>query len=252
MKKNIWAIIPARSGSKGVRNKNIRLLNKKPLIAYTIRSAIKSRVFKKIWVLTDSIKYAKIAKTYGAEIPFIRPKEISGDLSTDDELYEFLFKFLDKKGITPPDFFANLSPTIPIRSNNVIKRGVEYFYRKKNLFESMRTVAEQSQTAYRNFRIIDGKLCSIIKKDFDLKKLMKPRQLYPKTYIAWGGVDIISTKSFLKNKTVHSKNVLPFVADQLYVDIDHKRDFEYAEFLIKKLGSKLWKISLKNILIKVH
>lgn len=239
MKKNIWAIIPARSGSKGLRNKNIRLLNKKPLLAYTIRSAIKSKVFKKIWVLTDSIKYAKIAKKYGAEIPFIRPKKISGDLSTDDELYEFIFKFLNKKKITPPDFFANLSPTIPIRSNNVIKRGVEYFYKKKNFFESMRTVAEQSQTAYKNFEIINGKLCSIIKRDFNVKKLMKPRQLFPKTYIAWGGVDIISTKSFLKNKTVHSKKVLPFVANQLFVDVDHKRDFEYAKFLMKKLRIKL-------------
>ena len=80
MKKNIWAIIAARSGSKSIRDKNIKLLNKKPLIAYTIISAIKSRVFKKILVLTDSIKYAKIAKKYGAEIPFIRPKEISQDL----------------------------------------------------------------------------------------------------------------------------------------------------------------------------
>ena len=124
MKKNIWAIIAARSGSKSIRDKNIKLLNKKPLIAYTIISAIKSRVFKKILVLTDSIKYAKIAKKYGAEIPFIRPKEISQDLSTDNELYQFLIKFLDKKRIAPPDFFAHLSPVVPIRLNNVIKRGV--------------------------------------------------------------------------------------------------------------------------------
>ena len=68
---------------------------------------------------------------------------------------------------------------------------------------------------------------------------MKPRQLYPKTYIANGLIDIISTKSFLKNKTTHAKKVLPFVVNQLCVDIDHKRDFEYAEFLIKQLGPKL-------------
>ena len=252
MKKNIWAIIAARSGSKSIRDKNIKLLNKKPLIAYTIISAIKSRVFKKILVLTDSIKYAKIAKKYGAEIPFIRPKEISQDLSTDNELYQFLIKFLDKKRIAPPDFFAHLSPVVPIRLNNVIKRGVEYFFRKKKLFESMRSVEEMSQTSYRNMRIIDGKLCSIMKKDFDLKKLNMPRQAYPKTYIANGLIDIISTKSFLKNKTTHGKKVLPFVVNQLCVDIDHKRDFEYAKFLIKKLRFKLWKTSLKNILIKVH
>tara|TARA_B100001123_G_C15230333_1_gene994898 strand:- start:735 stop:1454 length:720 start_codon:yes stop_codon:yes gene_type:complete len=239
MKKNIWAIIAARSGSKGVKNKNIKPLNKKPLIAYTIKSAIKSGVFEKIFVLTDSIKYAKMAKKYGAEIPFIRPKKISRDLSTDNELYEFIFKFLNKKKIKPPDFFAHLSPTVPIRSNNVIRKGVEYFYKKKRLFQGMRSVSEMSQTAYRNLRIIDGKLCSITKKDFDLNKLNQPRQLYPKTYIANGLIDIISTKSFLKNKTTHGKKVLPFVVNQLYVDIDHKRDFEYAKFLMKKLRIKL-------------
>ena len=239
MKKNIWAIIAARSGSKSVKDKNIKLLNKKPLIAYTINSAIKSGAFKKIFVLTDSIKYAKIAKKYGAEIPFIRPKKISRDLSTDNDLFKFLFKFLDKKGIKPPDFFAYLSPTVPIRSNNVIRRGVEYFFKKKKLFEDMRSVSEQSQTAYRNLRIVDGKLCSIIKKDFDLNKLNMPRQLYPKTYSANGLIDIISTKLFLKNKTTHGKKVLPFVVNQLYVDIDHKRDFEYAKFLMKKLRIKL-------------
>ena len=239
MKKNIWAIIPARSGSKGIKEKNIKLLNKRPLFSYTILSAIKSKVFNKVLVLTDSIKFAKMAKKYGAEIPFLRPKEISNDDSTDNELYEFLIKFLDKKKIIPPDFFAHLSPTAPIRLNNVIKRGVEYFFRKKKLFESMRSVEEMSQTSYRNMRIIDGKLCSIMKKDFDLNKLNMPRQANPKTYIANGLIDIISTKSFLKNKTTHGKKVLPFVVNQLCVDIDHKRDFEYAKFLIKKLRFKL-------------
>ena len=234
MKKNIWAIIPARSGSKGIKEKNIKLLNKRPLFSYTILSAIKSKVFNKVLVLTDSIKFAKMAKKYGAEIPFLRPKEISNDDSTDNELYEFLIKFLYKKKIIPPDFFAHLSPTAPIRLNNVIKRGVEYFFRKKKMFESMRSVSEMPQPSYKTMRIIDGKLCSIIKKDFDLNKLNMPRQSYQKTYIPNGLIDIFSTKSFLKNKSTHGKKVLPFIVDQLCVDIDNKNDFEYASFLIKR------------------
>ena len=82
----IWAIIPARSGSKNLRNKNIILLNNKPLIAHTIESAIKSKMFEKVYVLTDSIKYARIAKKFGADIPFIRPKKISQDMSTNKQL----------------------------------------------------------------------------------------------------------------------------------------------------------------------
>ena len=83
-KSKIWAIIPARSGSKSLKNKNIVLLNKKPLLAHTIDSALKSKMFEKVLVLTDSQRYAKIAKKYGAEIPFIRPKNISKDKSTDN------------------------------------------------------------------------------------------------------------------------------------------------------------------------
>ena len=91
MKKNkIWAIIPARSGSKNLKNKNIIYLNNQPLIAYTIKSALQSKIFEKILVLTDSLKYARIAKKYGAEIPFIRPKKISLDKSTDNDLYVYM------------------------------------------------------------------------------------------------------------------------------------------------------------------
>ena len=75
------AVIPARGGSKGVPHKNIRDLDGKPLIAYTIEAAIKSKVFDKIVVSTDSSEIAEIAKRYGAEVPFIRPKDLSGDFS---------------------------------------------------------------------------------------------------------------------------------------------------------------------------
>ena len=233
-KKNVIAVIPARGNSKTIPGKNYKKFNGKPIIANTIEKLKRSRIFDRIIVSTDSKKIASISKKYGAEIPFLRPKEISNDASTDNELYEFLIKFLDKKKIIPPDFFAHLSPTAPIRLNNVIKRGVEYFFRKKKMFESMRSVSEMSQPSYKTMRIIDGKLCSIIKKDFDLNKLNMPRQLYQKTYIPNGLIDIFSTKSFLKNKSTHGKKVLPFIVDQLCVDIDNKNDFEYASFLIKR------------------
>ena len=102
------------------------------------------------------------------------------------------------------------------------------------MFESMRSVSEMPQPSYKTMRIIDGKLCSIIKKDFDLNKLNMPRQSYQKTYIPNGLIDIFSTKSFLKNKSTHGKKVLPFIVNQLCVDIDNKNDFEYASFLVKK------------------
>ena len=126
MKKEIWAIIPARSGSKGIKNKNILHIKGRPLIFYTIKSAIASKMFTKVIVLTDSLKYAKIAKKFGAEIPFLRPRKISQDNSTDNDLYNYFFNFFKNKKIKVPEYFAHLSPTVPLRSKNVIKKGINF------------------------------------------------------------------------------------------------------------------------------
>ncbi len=93
----VWAIIPARSGSKGLKDKNIIKINNKPLIYYTIKSALKTKKFEKVLFLTDSIKYAKIAEAYGAEIPFIRSKKNATHTATDNDLYNNMLKIFKKK-----------------------------------------------------------------------------------------------------------------------------------------------------------
>ena len=89
MKKKLIALIPARSGSERVKNKNILKLGKHPLIAYSILSALKSKIFEKVVVSTDSIRYARVAKKYGAEVPFLRPKKISSSSSSDYDWVSF-------------------------------------------------------------------------------------------------------------------------------------------------------------------
>ena len=123
----IWAVVPARSGSKSVKNKNIKHLDGLPLIAHTINSAKFSNCFEKILLLTDSTKYAKIGKKFGAEIPFIRPKKISQDKSTDNDLYSYFVNYFIKNKINLPDYIAHLSPTVPLRLNRVIEKGINYF-----------------------------------------------------------------------------------------------------------------------------
>lgn len=91
------AVIPARGGSKGVYKKNIKMLNGKPLIAYTIEEALKSKVFEKVVVSTDDEEIAYISKEYGAEIPFIRPADISGDFVSSDEVIMHTINFFEKK-----------------------------------------------------------------------------------------------------------------------------------------------------------
>ena len=110
----IWAIIPARSGSRGIKNKNITLLSGKPLIYHTIKAAIKSKMFEKILVLTDSEKYAKISIKYGAEIPYIRPKSNAKDNSTDNDLYLYMIDFFKKKKNSIARSFCSFESHSPI------------------------------------------------------------------------------------------------------------------------------------------
>lgn len=113
------AVIPARGGSKGVPHKNIRDLDGKPLIAYTIEAAIKSKVFDKIVVSTDSSEIAEIAQRYGAEVPFIRPKDLSGDFSSSDDVVLHAIDYFKRKG-KEFEYVCKLQPTSPLRNETHI------------------------------------------------------------------------------------------------------------------------------------
>ena len=126
--KNI-AIIPARSGSKGLKNKNIKLLNKKPLIAYTIEAAQKSNMFDEIFVSTDSIEYSMIAKEWGANVPFLRSPELSTDVSSSWDVVKDTIINYRKMG-KEFDTVALLQPTSPLRKAEDIINGYEQMYVK--------------------------------------------------------------------------------------------------------------------------
>src|SRR5262245_51132771 len=117
---SLVALIPARSGSKRVPDKNIRMLAGHPLIAYTIFAARKSGLFSSIIVSTDSEQYAEISRSYGAEVPFLRPAELSGDSSPDIAWLEHMFKQLGMQG-RQFDCFSILRPTSPFRTPATIQ-----------------------------------------------------------------------------------------------------------------------------------
>ena len=131
------ALIPARSGSKRVKNKNILKIKGHPLLAYTISAALKSKIFNKVICVTDSKKYAKIAKYYGAEVPLLRPKKYSGDKSSDIEWVMWIMKKIN--GIEKYNIFSILRPTNPLRKPITIKRAYNLFIKNKK-FDSLRAV----------------------------------------------------------------------------------------------------------------
>ena len=149
---DIVAVIPARAGSKGVIGKNIKLLAGHPLLAYSIAVARLARSIDRIIVSTDSEEYASIAREYGAEVPFLRPDDISGDTSTD---YDFVRHLLDwmlcNEGSTPK-YLVHLRPTTPLREENYIDAAVN-LTRRTDSATALRSVHEMSESAYKAFEI---------------------------------------------------------------------------------------------------
>lgn len=134
MSKKYLVIIPARSGSKGIKDKNVIALNGKPLIQYTIEPALsllKNKIVKKVIISTDSIKYKEISENLGIEVPFLRPKEISGDKAKSVSFVLHAIRFFEEKG-KYFDAIVILQPTSPLRTYDDIKNAIEIFNKVDN------------------------------------------------------------------------------------------------------------------------
>ncbi|MDR3178727.1 MAG: acylneuraminate cytidylyltransferase family protein [Oscillospiraceae bacterium] len=222
--KKILAIIPARSNSKGVKDKNIKLLRKKPLICYTISEAIKSKIFDFIFVSTNSKRYAEISQKCGAKVPFLRPEEISTDTSGADEYIINSIETL-KTYEENFDYFVVLQPTSPFRTSDDIKNAVKLII-NENL-SSVISVCK-GQHCLENY----GKLS----KSLSMYKFstMFNRQDVAETYRINGAIYVSKCEIFLKEKTFYLKNSKAYIMDaERSVDIDTQFDFSFAEFLLK-------------------
>ena len=194
MKKIIAAIIPARSGSKAIKNKNIIIFNKKPLIAHSILTAKKCRI-NKIILSTDSIKYREIGKKFGAEVPFLRPKKYSRDTSSDAEYIKHCYFWYLKNNIKI-DIFIILRPTTPIRNFKIVNNALKCFIEKKLHF--LRSAHEASESPLKWFRRNKNGFYKPISKNSNLKLTNQTRQSFEKVYIPNGYVDILDTSKMKK------------------------------------------------------
>lgn len=225
--KNI-AIIPARSGSKGLKNKNIKLLNGKPLLAYSIEAAIKSKCFDTIFVSTDSKKYAEIAKNYGAEVFFLRSKNNSSDSS---DAWSVVRETLDnyKKLGKEFDTFMYLQPTSPLRQAKDIKNAYKLY--KDFKANSIVSVCETDVSPLYCYRLPKNKLLS---KVLNTENENKRRQDVGTFYTMNGSIYLANVKNFLKTNDIYKNKCYAYVMDKKSsVDIDDELDFKYAGLLIK-------------------
>lgn len=226
--KNI-AIIPARSGSKGLKDKNIKLLNGKPLLVYSIEAALQSKCFDVVFVSTDSKKYADIAKQYGAEVLFLRSKKNSSDKSNAwDVIREVLenYKKLGKEF----DTFMYLQPTSPLRTSNDIKKSYKLY--KDLKANSIVSVCESEVSPLYCYQLPKNKLLS---KVLDVKNENKRRQDIGSYYTMNGAIYLGNVKNFLKTNDIYKNKCYAYVMDKKSsIDIDDELDFKYAEMLLNK------------------
>ena len=224
--KSFLAIIPARSGSKGLENKNIKLLNQKPLMAYTIETAMESEIFEDIIVSTDSQEYANIALQYGASVPFLRSSELAQDASTSiDVMVDVIEKMkqMNKKY----DYVVLLQPTSPLRNVSDIIECV------KKIIEidadSVISMCECEHPIEWSTKFEDNKMCLY---EFG-KGLSKRRQENKQSYRLNGAVYVLKMNYFLENKNMYGKNSFAYIMPkERSIDIDDIYDFMCAEALL--------------------
>jgi len=226
----ILCIIPARSGSKGIPNKNIKLFKGKPLIAWSIEQAKKSKYNMKIIVSTDSKNYATIAKKWGAEVPFLRPVNISSDFSNDYECIKHVIEWLKTHSSYKPDIILHLRPTQPLRKIEDINKCLDLFIQHREKYDSLRTIIPFEKSPFKMYTINNTILKPLFNK---LNNINEPfnecRQILPQTYIHNGYIDILNT-SILKRNTISGNNIYPYIMSKHDIhDIDTLNDWEKAE-----------------------
>jgi CMP-N,N'-diacetyllegionaminic acid synthase len=235
-KKKIIALIPARSGSQRIKNKNIIRLNKHPLIAYTILAAKQSKLFDKILVSTDSKKYQKIARYYGAYVPFLRPKKISKSTSPDYDWVKHALDFLKKKENLTYDFFFILRPTNPFRTKKTIINAWKKFKKNKKI-ESLRAVEICNQHPGKMWLIKN----QLIKPLLNLRINKQPsynnqKKALPNVYIQNASLEISKVSVVKKFKTITGTKIIPyFTRYPEGYDINEKNDLKIDKNLLKKI-----------------
>lgn len=227
---NILAIIPARSGSKGIQDKNIKLLGEFPLIQWSIEACRKSQMINQVIVSTDSLDYKNLCENMGADVPFLRPAEISQDSSTDLEFITHALDWLEAND-SEPDFIVHIRPTTPLRSPEIIDDAIKQFIDKPE-FTALRSIHEMSESAYKNFEISeDGSLMTVFSNISDLDNSNAGRQFFPKTFVPNGYVDVLNTSFIREHNLLHGNKVMAYITDAV-TEIDTMADFNFLRYQI--------------------
>ena len=233
----ILAIIPARSGSKGLKNKNIRLLNGEPLLSYSVAAGLQTPQITRVICSTDSEKIANIARSFGAGVPFLRPSHLAADKSQDIGLFKHALDWLKENENYIPDFVVNLRPTSPIRYVKDIQAAINLII-SDNKIDSVRSISAPSTTPFKMWKKRDTELLTpLLEIDGNTEPFNTPRQELPEVWAQTGAIEVIRTNTINTLGSMSGVNVAGIeVSEETFIDIDTQNSLLVAEVMLPKLS----------------
>lgn len=234
----VLGIIPARGGSKSVPRKNVKNLAGKPLIVWTIEEAKKSKYLTRTIISTDDEEIADVARQYGAEVPFLRPAEISDDRAKDIEFLLHAVNFLKEKENYVPDIVVLLRVTAPLKTARNIDEGIELLINTKEA-DAVRPIVEAPKHPYKMWKISEDKkwIEPFLPKSFTGmdEPYNGPRQALPKVYCHTGAMDVMRLKTITELKSTSGKKLAYFfMKPEESANIDSLMDFKITEVLMEE------------------
>jgi len=226
---NILGVIPARGGSKGIKNKNLHNLNGKPLISFTIEAAKKSKLITDFIVSTDSLEIKKVSEVYGAEVPFIRPAHLSNDKALAVPTIQHAVLFAESNKEITYDYIVMLQPTAPLRTHEDIDNSLSKLI-EENGDGIISVVDVENYHPIKMKTIKDGMLLDFVNSDLE----NPPRQSLPPVYIVNGAIYATKRDVFINKNTFKGNHCIPFIMPQnRSSNIDEPQDFIVAEYFLK-------------------
>ena len=215
----ILAVIPARGGSQGIPRKNLRSLAGRPLVAWSIAAAQQARLVGRIITSTDDEEIASVARSYGSEVPFIRPAGLAQNDTRDLPVFQHAIEWLEKNEGYVPEIVVQLRPTSPLRPPLLVDQAIEALLSDESA-DSVRSVTPPSQNPFKMWTITDNTLEPLLASDLQ-EPYNAPRQSLPPTYWQTGHIDVFRTRTLRQKLSLTGDRILPVLVDSSYgLDID--------------------------------
>ena len=230
----ILALIPARGGSKGIPRKNIRTFAGYPLVAWSIAAGLQAKSVSRVIVSTDDEEIAAVAREYGAETPFMRPRELAQDRTTDLPVFQHALKCLEDIEAYKPKIVVQLRPTSPVRPMDCVDGAVRILVEHADA-DSVRGVVPAAQNPYKmwQFNGYEKPMKPLLEVEGITEPYNAPRQILPPAYWQTGHIDAIRTSTITSKQSLTGSVVYPLVIDPRYtVDIDTLADWQKYEALV--------------------